>query len=86
MTDEELTARRQRQIDQVQETAEQLIDLIASKPHATTLDALMLVYKQLAIKFPCCTQGAATCAWAAARELTQYAQLQQPGDASTAVH
>ncbi len=81
-----LEAELQARLDEVQATADEICALIASKPHATTLDALMGVYKRLAKNFDCCTQPAANCCFAASMELAQHAALHrdQPADAMPA--
>lgn len=58
--------------------AQQLSNMIATKRHGPTLDALLLVFKTLARKFPCCAGMAAAGAAQAAIELTGVADATQP--------
>ncbi|MBX3588826.1 MAG: hypothetical protein KF796_19515 [Ramlibacter sp.] len=61
----------QQHANEMRRIANEISRVIAKEQHAVTLDALMLVYKSLALHFPCCTRGCATQAWATAQELAQ---------------
>jgi hypothetical protein len=66
--------------------AQQLSNMIATKRHGPTLDALLLVFKTLARKFPCCAGMAAAGAAQAAIELTGVADAAQPVGSSQRMH
>jgi hypothetical protein len=68
---------REQQLAEVQRIADQLIELIADRPHGPALDALIAVYRTLAKKFDCCTQNAANQCMATSIELAQHAAVQR---------
>jgi hypothetical protein len=70
---------REQQLQEVQEIADQISDLVAKRPHGPTLDALNLVYTVLAKKFDCCTQNAANQSFQTSMQLAQHAALQRHG-------
>ncbi len=73
MTETEMQAK----VAEVGAISDAICDLVADKPHAVTLDALMSVYRALAKKFDCCTQSAASCCFAASIELAKHAEIQR---------
>jgi hypothetical protein len=70
---------REQQLQEVQDIADQVSELIAQRHHGATLDALMVVYLALAKKFDCCTQNAANQCFQASMQLAQHAALHRAG-------
>jgi hypothetical protein len=79
---------REQQLQEVQDIADQVSELIAQRHHGATLDALMTVYAALAMKFDCCTQNAANQCFQTSVQLAQHAAVQRagiaPADAASA--
>lgn len=62
--------------------AQQISNLLATERHGQGLDALLMVFKVLALKFPCCTEIAANNAARVAQELATAAALTVPPGAA----
>lgn len=75
-------ATREEKMREVSAIADAICDLVATREHGLTLDALLCVYKALAKKFPCCTQHAANACMASAVELAQVAALRREASAA----
>jgi hypothetical protein len=72
--------RREAHMAEAQATAEEIAEVIAMKPHATTIDALLMMVQVLAKRHACCTQAASMCCMSLAIELGQVAASGGAGD------
>lgn len=73
-------ARREGDKKTAPELAQQISNAIASEGHAMGLEALLIVFNAIALRFPCCIHSAADNAAKTAAALATAAALTRPGE------